>query len=159
MPQPSIGSPVAAVTLQSTTQAVSCRGARSMVAVKALPVQLPTAYCIHRTRIDGERDPPPRSPRSVRAGEVPLSYDAVSDEKSRWPAMSLLRLLTGTGNSPRGTGSCGGMLLVMLALSGLLTPRRRRWSTPIGDGQSMCWSFLAYLLAGVAAVASFGYLA
>jgi hypothetical protein len=41
--------------------------------------------------------------------------------------MSLLRLLTGPLNSPRGYG---GMLLVMLAFSGLLTPRRRRRTTP-----------------------------
>ena len=73
---------------------------------------------------------PAKHARSVRAGEVPLSYDAVSNDPIAVAAMSLLRLLTGTGNSPRGSGSCGGMLLVMLALSGLLTPRRQRRSTP-----------------------------
>jgi hypothetical protein len=65
---------------------------------------------------------PAKHARSVRAGEVPLSYDAVSGVA----AMRLAHLLTGNGRSPRGSGSCGGMLLVMLALSGLLTPRRRR---------------------------------
>ena len=33
------------------------------------------------------------------------------------------------GTTWRGAGSCGGMLLIMLALSGLLTPHPRRWST------------------------------
>jgi hypothetical protein len=69
---------------------------------------------------------PAKHARSVRAGEVPLSYDAISDEIGV-AAMILLRLLTGPLNSPRGYG---GMLLVMLAFSGLLRPRRRRRSTP-----------------------------
>jgi hypothetical protein len=73
---------------------------------------------------------PANHARSVRAGEVPLSYDAVFSEQIAVAAMSLLRLLTGTGNTSRGSGSCGGMLLVMLALSGLLPPRQRRRSTP-----------------------------
>jgi hypothetical protein len=71
---------------------------------------------------------PAKHARSVRAGEVPLSYDPVSDEQIAVAAMSLHRLLAGSGN-PRSSGSWGGMLLVMLALSGLLTHRRPRRST------------------------------
>jgi hypothetical protein len=41
-------------------------------------------------------------------------------------AMRLLHVLTGFRNGRRDLGGCGGMLLVMLALSGLLTPRGRR---------------------------------
>ena len=67
---------------------------------------------------------PAKHARSVRAGGVPLSSGAGSGVA----AMRLVRPLTGTVRSPRGSGSCGGMFLVMLALSGLLTPRRR--STP-----------------------------
>ncbi len=72
---------------------------------------------------------PAKHARSVRAGEVPLTTKRFQTNISGWSAMSLLRLLTGTGNSPRGSGSCGGLLLVMLALSGLLTSRRQRRST------------------------------
>ena len=89
--------------------------------------QPPAAYCIRKTRLMARGDrAPAKHASSVRVGEVPLSYDAVSGVA----AMRLAHLLTGTVRSPRGSGSCGGMLLVMLALSGLLTPRRRSRSTP-----------------------------
>jgi hypothetical protein len=41
---------------------------------------------------------PAKHAHSVRADAVPLSYDTVSDEQIAVVAMSLLRLLTGTGN-------------------------------------------------------------
>jgi hypothetical protein len=55
-----------ALERRPTTRAVSCRAARSIAAGKVLPLQLPAAYCIHRTRIDGERRPRPREARPFR---------------------------------------------------------------------------------------------
>jgi hypothetical protein len=46
----------------------------------------------------------------------------------------------------------------MLALSGLLNVPAASANAKSVTGNRMCWSFLVYLLAGVAAVASFGYL-
>jgi hypothetical protein len=73
--------------------------------------------------------PPPSTPVPLGQARSLLATKRFQTNISGWSAMSLLRLLTGTGNSPRGSGSCGGLLLVMLALSGLLTSRRQRRST------------------------------
>jgi hypothetical protein len=44
--------------------------------------------------------------------------------------MSLLHLVTGVRKGPRRASGTGGMLLIMLALSGLLPTRGRSGSSP-----------------------------
>jgi hypothetical protein len=80
-PLQSTGSRVVAVAHTSITQAVSCRGARSMAGVRLCPCNFlrHAAFMGQALMARGDRAPAKHA-RCVRAGEVPLSYNAISDE-------------------------------------------------------------------------------